>query len=748
MARYLQQCLLSLHKYEFCMAENDIFNKKDLFEKFISSGRLHEAIVLLKSISEEKMLWEVTDRISRVEEAYCYMLRYAMDDVADPHRDIIYKNIKEDLCVIFERLIREVNARNNTSIYYSTLRTSKNKSISVAIDRYYDAMQLNSPFNIASGESKGFSTIEIEAIETELFEAIWTIFPYSSDDESRLNSFFEDNTIPNHIKIFIISALMLGGFEFWDSRRAIILAKIYDSDNNEKIKMTALTALVLLLYMNRDKEFPSEVIARIKVLRDNPQWMSDLKIIYLELIRTQDTDRITSKLRDEIVPEMMKIKPEIDKKFKDVEQGGDSMDFEENPEWQEFLESSGLADRMKELSEIQEEGGDVLMGTFSQLKSYPFFYNTANWFRPFNVDNSILVKLGDDTNVIGELIANSFFMCDSDKYSFLLALSSVPESQRNMMISQIKSQNINAAEIQNASLNLSPDSRKNIVNKYVQNLYRFFCLFRRKEDFNNPFATEINLTEVKPLQSDFLDDAMLQLVGEFYFKHKYYKEALNVFKLREAHMFPDATLYQKLGYCQHRLGNIEEAITYYEQSELLTGNSVWTTKRLASAYKQLGNVSQSLEYYQRLDAMQPDNFSTTMNIGLCSMSLGKYEQAIKAFYKAQYLDEESEKPLRPLAWSLLMNKDIEGAHRIYNKILCSTNIQPIDYLNRGHLSLVQRDFHNAILFYNKYISSTPGGWSDFIKVMTEDRSALLNLEVDGAMLPLVIDATKYIEINN
>ena len=92
MARYLQQCLLSLHKYEFCMAENDIFNKKDLFEKFISSGRLHEAIVLLKSISEEKMLWEVTDRISRVEEAYCYMLRYAMM-MSPPHKAILYIKI-------------------------------------------------------------------------------------------------------------------------------------------------------------------------------------------------------------------------------------------------------------------------------------------------------------------------------------------------------------------------------------------------------------------------------------------------------------------------------------------------------------------------------------------------------------------------------------------------------------------------------------------------------------------------------
>ena len=160
---------------------------------------------------------------------------------------------------------------------------------------------------------------------------------------------------------------------------------------------------------------------------------------------------------------------------------------------------------------------------------------------------------------------------------------------------------------------------------------RFFRLFRRRGDFKDPFASEINLIDVKPLQSDFLEDSTLQLVGEFYFKHQYYKEAFGVFKLREAHIFPDATLYQKLGYCKQRLGDTEGAIKYYEQSELLTGNSLWTTKRLAAAHKQMGNFKEALDYYNRLDVMQPDKFATTLNIGQCQMALGQYAEASKAF---------------------------------------------------------------------------------------------------------------------
>lgn len=134
------------------MAENDILNKKELFEKLISQGRLHEAIVMLKSISEKKMLWEVTDRITRVEEAYRYMLRYAMEGVADPHRDIIYSNIKEDLRVIYDRLTRLVNTQSGPSIYYTTIRAGKVLPVSDAIGRYRGILQSNDAFSIAAGD--------------------------------------------------------------------------------------------------------------------------------------------------------------------------------------------------------------------------------------------------------------------------------------------------------------------------------------------------------------------------------------------------------------------------------------------------------------------------------------------------------------------------------------------------------------------------------------------------------------------
>lgn len=722
------------------MAETDIFNKKELFNKLLSQGRLNEAMSLLRTFSEKKMLWEITDRINRVKESYHYMLRYAMENVADPHRDVIYNNIKEDLRVIFNQLVRAGFSQSSSRLYYTALRSGNVRVPAAAVEAYRRLLQSNDAFSIASGKSQGATLLELESSESALFESVWLTYPYSKDDEAALMSLIDDIAVPAYVKNMVISGVMLGSQEYFDVRRALILANVYASESvDEQLRMTALTALMIVLYVSRNEEFPNALVSRIEMLRDIPSWQSDIKTVYLELIRTRDTDRITSKLRDEIVPEMIKMKPEIEKRMKKSGQNPDPAEMEENPEWQDFLESSGIADKMKELSEMQEEGGDVLMATFSQLKSYPFFYNISNWFLPFHSDHSVVSQLGDETDVLGELIAQSFFMCDSDKYSFVLAFASMPPAQRNMMVSQIKAQNINAAEIQNASLNLGPETRRNYVNKYVQNLYRFFRLFRRRGDFGNPFASEINLTEVKPLQADFLEDTTLQLVGEFYFKHKYYREALGVFRLRESHTFPDATLYQKIGFCEQQLGNIPEAIKYYEQSELLTGSSAWTTKRLAVAHKQLGHYAQALDYYKRLDAMQPDKLSTIMNIGQCQLALEQYEEASKSFYKARYLDENSEKPLRLLAWAQFMQRDFESAREMYDKIL-GTAVQPDDYLNRGHVALAMRSYREAVDFYRQYVTASRNGWQGFVREMQDDRDALLRVGVDRQLLPLVIDA--------
>lgn len=77
-------------------------------------------------------------------------------------------------------------------------------------------------------------------------------------------------------------------------------------------------------------------------------------------------------MNEELLPEMMKLGPSLYKKIRQEDLMNDINALEENPEWQEMLDKSGITDKLKELTDLQMEGADVFMSTFSHLKSFPF----------------------------------------------------------------------------------------------------------------------------------------------------------------------------------------------------------------------------------------------------------------------------------------------------------------------------------------------------------------------------------------
>ena len=84
---------------------------------------------------------------------------------------------------------------------------------------------------------------------------------------------------------------------------------------------------------------------------------------------------------------------------------------EENPEWSEILEQSGIADKLQELTELQMEGADVYMSTFSMLKSFPFFNETAHWFLHFDPEFSAVQDLfqQQDQSLVAAFLKNNIF---------------------------------------------------------------------------------------------------------------------------------------------------------------------------------------------------------------------------------------------------------------------------------------------------------------------------------------------------
>ena len=730
--------------------KNNILTQKSRVIEFLEQKRLRDAFVELKHMSQSAMAWEISDEISRLEDSYKLMLNYATQGVDDPSRSVLYNNIVNDVRLLLDRVARQRLAVEEPTLYFNTLRCvqlRQNESIASLLDEYYKISDKASIYNmIVSDELNSQSQDSFEAkerLEQQIFNRIWVTFPFKNIDEETLISLFNSNNVSQHFQELIVSALLMGLIEYYDPRKLKILLVAYKSDYQE-VSVKALVAILLTMYMYSNRINDEKLLNHIAAIKEDDKWNSDVKTAYIELVRTRDTERISKKMQDELIPEMLKLRPDIYKKINDSTAMIDMSSIEENPEWEEMLQKSGITDKIKELSQLQEEGSDVFMSTFSHLKTFPFFSEISNWFMPFSLDHSLVKRtLGSDVSVIGDIIDNAPFLCNSDKYSFLLSLGSIPQHQRQLMLSQFEQQReaISGAGMSMMSLT-QPGQRKNLINKYLQDLYRFFKLYRRKGEFFDLFAQQINLVNI-PLLSDDLDDVdTLMLVAEFYFRRKYYSEALDVYKSISEKVPPSSQIFQKIGYCYHQLGNIKSALTYYEQAELLNAESLWTLRRIAACYRSLNNPKMALSYYERIAKEKSDDLNVAMNIGHCYLELGEYNEAIKNYYKVEFLDEKSTRAWRPLAWCLLLSGDYDQSRAYYDRIL-SDNPTMEDFLNMGHLALVKRDISLAIDYYKSSIDNDSSKIDTLINSLNKDESYLIKIGVDVSLIPFIIDALLY-----
>lgn len=735
------------------MKKQDIYAKKDKITNAIKSGRLAIAFRLLRQFSELLMTWELTDEIGRIEQSYRYMLEYAMKGIADPSRAKVYDDIVSRMLSLTDKLERHAMTGEAPTLYYNTLRylsMSRRDSISTMLRRYEKltqdywstGMQL-SPSTHAAIENRA----EREKLEKSIFNALWVTFPLSNEDYESVKNVFNSPGYYSYFKQLVSSAVLLGLLEFYDPRRFMLLMDAYECDDTT-VSASAVIAILVAMYTYKDQTISPNILARLKSISEtSPRWHNDLKDGFLELVRARDTERITRQMTDELVPEMMKLKPEIDRRFKNVEDPAiDMSDPDMNPEWQEMLEKSGIADKMRKLFEIQLEGGDVFMSTFGHLKSFPFFSDISNWFLPFHTEQSEVVMMEGELADVARLLESSPVFCNSDKYSFVLSIQTIPASQREMIKSQMNAQINNLMEIQNADDGVGSDKRRaSVMNRYVQDLYRFFKLFRRKGEFTDPFVTDLNLVTVPAFNKEFNDIDSLQAIAEFYFKHRYYDDALNIFKAIEELSFPDSSLFEKIGYCYERLNNYTSALKYYEQAELLNAQSRWTLKHIALCHRMLGNPSQALGYYKRLvETEENESAATALSIGNCYLEMGNFDKAIRHYYKAVYIDGDNHRCRRQLAWALMMKRDFDKAKAIYDDIQ-SHNPVADDYLNMGHLALAMCDDNNALNYYKLCIAQGGLTIEDFATKLNADASSFETMGLDSSIIPLIIDAVSYSE---
>lgn len=746
--------------------KKQIFSEiKDKIEHLVKARRLREAFSTTRSLAESIMNFEASDAVARAEETYRHMLRYAASGAEDPGRSEMAEQLGEVLLSTTDTLERANLMVDEPSLYNNVARfenTRPGESIASLIEEYASLTGKGSMFDFITGSKRRDEYIESlrrrENLETRLFNKAWVTHPLSAADAESLEKVFSESIFPEHFAILLTWAVTLGSLVYYDTRRLELLMSARAAAS-PRLQSASLIGLLLALNKGRGRYMPPRLRHRLEALKETSSWETDAEMAYKELTRTRDTDRITAKIRDEVVPEMMKLRPEISRRFSG-ELPVDPEDMEENPEWHELLEKSGISDKLREMSEIQEEGGDVMMGTFSHLKSFPFFHEVANWFLPFHTDRTELADQSNaDLQPLADIISAMPMLCDSDKYSMMLSLTAAPAPQRALIMQQLNAQADQFNELRSAMLNTDMSDRRDLLRKQVQNLFRFFRLFRRKGEFPNPFAKAINLSGIPGLES-LNAPSLVQVICEFYFSHGYYEEGLalaaglgNLSEGVTDPKSPQAMLIQRMGYANMKLGNYRKALEYFEMTLLVQPDNLWVLKNTARCHMQTGNYKKAMEYFRQATALPGcgDDPVLTLSCAYCQLQSEQYDAAVKSYFKAEYLGANPKKVLRQLSWALLMNGDPAQSRRYLEKAMEKTGHIPNDYLNLGHIHLIQGNFKEALDSYRMNISARKEkealpisqAVEGFISDIAEDTPALSRLGIQPDLLPLLTDSLLY-----
>ena len=703
----------------------------------LASTKISQAIRIVSEMLELAGLTVLKPKLDNIGETYRYMLHYLIEGMPDAGRSGMLADISNRLLGLTDRAVRAYVGRDSSDYYYSTLRFNnlRKESLAEIIKDYGNAA---SEFALADEAGSGNSEMRkrMETDLTRLFDSLFTSLGEDSE-YAELTRYILSGYADFNISAQAVSAMTLSLLVFYDPGKFNSLLDIYENSEDQKVAARSLVGLLLAMVAHADRiRNDRKLMARLSLWQDSLETYRQLQVVVRSLVGTRDTERVASKMRDEVIPELMKLRPELIKKLR--ESGGelDTAMLADNPEWEEILDKSKLSDKLKELSDLQSDGADLMMVTFSNLKQFPFFNSAANWFLPFDPRHSAL-ELKDEMRGFIDMLSHAAQMvCDSDMYSLALASARISDAQRDMMSKQFST---NFDQLNEEIKSSAPKSSTPLFDsealKTVRDLYRFFKLFRKRDGFFDPFARPLQFDNL-PVVGDMMSDSdNLRLFGEFYFKRGYYSEALPLLESLSASEHDDATLWEKIGFCHQSARQFGMALESYTKASLLKSPGPWLTNKLAFVNRRLGNYAEAAEYYEKALDMDPENVVLIMNTGNMLLETGDNAGALSHFYHANYLQSENPKIMRAVAWAELLNGNFDKSADYYNRIIAIAP-QASDYLNAGHAAVLRHNIKEAVNMYGLSADNNP---ADFELAYNADIPTLVKLGADELTLRLLLD---------
>lgn len=727
------------------MVNNEAKQFENIFKGF-GNRSLGSSIQSVRSLVNATSSHSFDGELESIENDYKLMLDYMRKGFNDPQRGEIYNNLSSRLRLLASDLYMSYKKQHlsffSEAARKSSNRTFSNEEIKNELEGFVTDVAM---LTLEMEPQRSEKNKTLYRRHNDFMQALFCHIVVSGQWNEHQSSFFKEMLLSPTIDTIdaqlIISALTLATMNNHDDNKIDVLLSVYQKTTDEKTRQKALVGWVFALSSGTTL-CPSLKDKIAKMMSDNMA-CDEVANLQKQIIFCINTEQDADKIKQDIIPELMKNNNLNITRFGITEKEEDPMSDVFDP---------GAADRAMEKMEesfqkmmnMQKAGSDIYFGGFSQMKRFPFFYNLANWFCPFYLEHPEISSMTEKLNAAPLLanILNHGPFCDSDKYSFAIALSSVISRLPANMKEMINSPEAFGPTISNEEQKSPAYIRRMIL----QDMYRFFKLYQQRAQLVNPFDNDhFMFIANKAFHNNAIQEKIPDLCF-FMIKHKN-KEALK--RLIDMYGNGEDTKYLLIKgiYELHFAKHPEAAIPPLEKLTDIEPDNKRAMSLLARAYFETEQYGRAAQCYGALYQQEPDNKTTTMNYCIALTKASLYDEAANLLYRLDIEHPDSMPVIRVLAWTLMGLCKYEQAEKAYNRLLKSDDAETGDRLNAGYCQWLKGNIAEAANHFKVFIksNSTNCASCDISKEFDNDRQFLSSHGISDIDMQLMADLVTIVE---
>lgn len=643
----------------------------------------------VRALADDMPSAQFKGQLEELENDYHLMCDFMMKGYMDSQRPVLYKRLVRSLSTLLGNMETEVKRVDIP--YFSAMASSVRSmeldgaSIEQHLVKHVQDVALLFLDDDCSREAHSNALYDAHfSYMRNLFNAIILSYQWSEQQAQALSKLLVSPMIDVTDAQMLVSAITMATLNTPDPQKVIALIETYVAAEDEWVRQRALVGWVFAIEQADYKLFP-EVEERIDVMMNDEAVRNEILQLQKQVIFCQNATQDQETLRKDILPTIMKNQEFEMTRFGIKEKEEGPMEDILHPDADE-KNMEQLEEGFRKISDMQKKGADIYFGGFSQMKRFSFFYTLSNWFTPFYMKHPQLRHLSPQLRNSGfmrNLMSKGPF-CDSDKYSFALAMSSVfanlPENIQAMM---------ERGELQGGM----PEGTGAIYSRafarrsYLQDLYRFFKLCDDRNKFANPFddGKDKLMLGIPALRRKML--AEVRNLEVFLLKQKKYKALSDLLATHfDEDNLEDLRMQALVASHVKEYGRAEQA---YRRMITRAPDDEQALRGLAQACFHQGKYADAESHYTALLQLQPNSRSYALYLAISQINNGKAEEAVKLLFKLNYNAPEDLNVKRALAWAELWMKNLTQAHKLYADILHDEKRVTADLLNAGYCNFFE-----------------------------------------------------------